>query len=657
MSFDQVFSLFRVIVWIIAAVQAKKSSSSSSSSESSEYTAEWDYIVVGSGSSGGTAASLLAQAKYDVLLLEAGPDDAAFSCQSCTLDGQDFIAGIRTLPAMYINLQQTNVQIYNKHTIGTTQLPDSIFLQLGIPDLVWPAESGEAYVFERPQSGFSNKRATDLNRAKMLGGCSSHNLLTWNRGSIEDFDYVEQVLGVKNWGYDDVLPYFKQIETFYGDDNDNSRGDNGPISVRPRQFIDGKMEALINAAQDAGFLLNTNYNGLNQSGVSVLEHNLGKYDRNNGENGVYNTSYYRSGVSEEYIRNTINSNEYGNYLTVRTKCEVTKILFDDNKNAIGVEYFDYNENKYVNEYVKKEVILSAGTYQSPKILMVSGVGPSDQLEKFNIDPVYRSEKIGKNLQNHLYSSVLFETKDELNYDALNMDSLSFIFPRVDDISATAVQIFASTNDYYRLGFNYNDIRIECWSDGYAFGDYYNYTSINTLLDGTQIDGISLNYLSQAGNIRGNAAKGVGCFIDPQIYSNSGRVELASNNSFDYPLVFPNYLSDMRDIEQHIKGIKIARNIFSQDEESFVKEILPGPFINTDEELREYIYRTTADSSHPVGTLSMGSGKNDVVDNKCKLRGVNNLRIVDSSIWPVPTNGGNNAVAIMIGAKCADHIID
>eukprot|EP01084_Bolivina_argentea_P057727 105452_1 len=562
----------------------------------------YDYIVVGSAT-GGAAASRLAEQKNKVLLIEAGPDDLTYSCKydpnSCIASPfGDLIAGTPLVPLKspwWIN---------------------------GVSHFKWDntTSTPSRWNYNKTSLNFTSDRP----RAKMLGGSLSHNGQVWTRGSVRDFHYIAQKYKLPDWSFKNVLPFYQRLEKYVGE-NETFRGDNGPIHVTTRNMhkYQYKLSALFNASIQSGIPYNDHQNGdFPQTGIGLMESNIAKYENNTF--GIFNTTHYRSTSAESYIRDIGISSEY---LTVWYNTTVQRILFDDNKNAIGVEYYDPNNAFNLSSiYCDKEVILSAGPYQSPQLLILSGIGPIDELNAFNLTPIYIHDHIGRFGQDHPY--IVYNPRVNMSYFGemiherpTNHTVWNTLYNRTEylDING-ALSLYLSSGKYNRLGFDYNDIRMQ---------------------------------LAEGGN--GNR---VSIAILPTIYSKNLTIKLKSLDSRIYPNVNENFYWDSRDYDQLIEGILAARNILfgtDTDENMFIDEY---PFNNMSiEEWRDWIWKNSMESIHTVATVSMGGDSIYPVDTRCSLKGVNNVRVVDTSIWPELTNSGTQSLAYMLAEKCAQHIID
>eukprot|EP01084_Bolivina_argentea_P228997 386615_1 len=570
----------------------------------------FDYIVVGSGA-GGIVATRLAEQQNKVLLIEAGPDDLTYSC---IYDPSTCIA------SPFGNL-----------IAGTPLIPLKTNWWLnGVTDFKWTdaISMPSFWNYNKTYLNFTN----DLLRGKMLGGCLSHNQQVWTRGSVRDFDYIAHKYGLSDWSFPNVLPYFQKLETYFGE-NKTLRGENGPIHLIDRNIHKWQYaeNALINATIQSGLPYNNHQNGdYPQTGIGYSESNNNKYKNN--KVGLFNTTYYRASSAQSYVRDIGLSS---GYLTIWYNTTVQRIIFDDTHNlsAIGVEYYDSLNNNTLNSvYCSKEVILSAGVYQSPKLLMLSGIGPISELNKFNITPLYINNNIGRYGQDHQWFGIAYK----YNISTLNTTIKRPTYNTVrtilnttqhfDDQFEGELILYASTNTYNRLGYDYNDIKVQIknWA----------------------------NDIIYAG-------------LEPQIYSKNLTIQLNSSDARDWPNVYLNMFEDSRDYDQIINGLYIVRSIFESNPDIFPEEISPGINYNESniDQLRKYIYENTGSARHAVGTLSMGPDNEYLYDSpypvnsRCSLRGVKNLRIVDSSIWPYATNSGDMSLVYMLGEKCAQHIID
>eukprot|EP01084_Bolivina_argentea_P136888 241095_1 len=559
----------------------------------------YDYIVIGSGT-GGVVATRLAEQKNKVLLIEAGPDDETYSCQ---YDPDTCIAAP-----------------FGDMIPGTPLIPDKSTWWTFVQDLRWQGTQSLPSYWNYNKTILNFTR--NLNRGKMLGGCLSHNGHVWTRGSDRDFDYVAQKYNLSDWSFKNVLPFYQKLETYHGA-NKTYRGNNGPIHIHTTTLQNWQYSqlAFFNATiqSNLGLKYNNNQNGAySQNGIGFRENNIAKYQ--NGTVGLFNTTYYRSASPQNYIRDI---GLKSGYLTVWYNTTVQRILFDNyTKTAIGVEYYDANTTNLSSIYCTKEIILSAGGLQSPQLLMLSGIGPIDQLKKFNITPIYINDRIGEYGQEHLY--VFYPFQVNMSYLAQNQNIthkrpesntiFNSIFNRTEyfDIPG-ALDVFISTGKYDRLGMDYDDVRLEVYDEF--------------------------------------------VFIDTQLYSKNLTVKLRSLDARQFPEFGYNFFSDERDYDQIMEAILTVRKIFETNDNIFIDELYE--FINSSsiEQIRDLIWKNSFPPNHAVGLVPMGFDSIYPVNTKCSIKGVNKLRVIDISIWPEATNSGTQSLAYMLGEKCAQHIID
>ncbi|GAA6614737.1 GMC family oxidoreductase [Scytonema sp. NUACC26] len=440
--------------------------------------------------------------------------------------------------------------------------------------------------FSEPEP-YLNHRKMLCSRGKVLGGSSSINFMMYVRGNPHDYDRWRS-LGNPGWGYQDVLPYFKKSEhqqrdasEFHGVDGELSVTDLMTPAVVSQRFVD--------ACVSMGYNYNPDFNGIQQEGVGPYQLTV--------KDGK------RHSAAAAFLLPILDRPN----LTVTTGALVTRLLLEGTR-AVGVEYLHKGTLHQVR--VNQEVILSAGTFDSPKLLMLSGIGDAKHLQAMGISVTVDLPGVGQNLQDHLLACVVQEATQDV-YPAITSNGVEaglFLHSKDNLESAPDLQFFFGP--------------IQFLSPGYTPADFG--------FTGT----VSLTH--------------------PQ---NIGSVNLRSSNPNDSPTIQMNYLQNQADVQKLVEGMKLIRQLFQSNafDEFRGKEIAPGSHIQSDAVLETYIRDTCSTVWHPVGTCKMGTDSMAVVDSELRVYGVEGLRVVDASIMPTITTGNTNAPTIMIGEKAADLI--
>ena len=491
-----------------------------------------------------------------------------------------------------------------KSNTWKVDMPSALLYTMHDPKYNWK-------YYSEPEPYLNNRRIF-CPRGKMIGGCSSHNGMVFVRGNPLDFERWASY-DLPKWDYKNVLPYFKKLETWSGGEN-LYRGGKGPLKVN-RSKIDEAFplfKALIKAAAEAGYDTFEDSNGFRQDGFGTFDVTI--------DNGK------RQGVSRAYL-NKING--YKN-LSIENDTDVSKIIFKEKK-AIGVEVKKNNNSEIY--YCNKEVILSSGSINSPKILQLSGIGDEKLLNQNGIDIINHLPGVGKNLQDHLeiYIQHKSKIKDTLynlstNYLTQAIEGIKWFLLKKGMLTYSHLEVggFVKTSEKYK----HPNIQLH----------FFPSLVINHGLTNPSFDGFQFH-------------------ASPNRPKSRGFVEIKSNNYLDDPKIQFNYLEHEEDLQQMRDSVKIANKIFKQESmKKYLGEQLRPGYDVTDNELDDII-RSTADTAyHPSCTNKMGTDSMSVVDEETKVYGVENLRVIDSSIMPDILSGNLNAGTIMIAEKAADMIL-
>ncbi|WP_266362999.1 GMC family oxidoreductase [Tellurirhabdus rosea] len=460
-----------------------------------------------------------------------------------------------------------------------------------------------------------------LPRGKTLGGSSSTNAMAYVRGNALDYDDWA-ALGNEGWGYQDVLPYFLRSEHNEQIDQLDPRyhGTDGPMNVTfATRFRTPLAGAFVNGCKAIGIRETNDFNGIRQEGAGFFQFTI-----RNGR---------RESTATAFLKPILNRPN----LTVRTKVYTRRVLLENGR-ATGVEVIT-SRNVTEKIYARREVILSAGSFNSPQILMLSGIGPAEMLRPFGIETLHELPGVGQNLQDHLFTgasaltSGLYGTNHYLRPLYQFQTLLQYFATRqgpatISPLEANAFIRTDETKDRPDLQLHFAPTHI---GDDYK-GDLYD---INTF---PRTDGFTI----------------LPTLLKPQ---SRGYVRLRSANPIDVPVIQPNFLSAEADRNLLLKGMKIALEIMETDAFGPYRErTITPPDRSSDEAILAHILRQVETVYHPVGTCKMGNDEMAVVDAKLRVRGLEGLRVIDASIMPTIVSGNTNAAAIMIGEKGADLVM-
>ena len=470
-----------------------------------------------------------------------------------------------------------------------------------------------------PQENVLNRKMY-LPRGKTLGGCSSTNAMAYVRGNKADYDSWAE-LGNEGWSYKDILPYFIKSENHeqYDEVDEGYHGKGGPLNVTlPTRYKTPYVEAFLNACEKMGIPKNSDYNGAKQEGVGITHSTIKNSKRCSGAVAFLKPALKRPN------------------LKAITRAHVTRIIIEHGK-AVGVEYAKGRSKQIVR--ADKEVILSAGAFQSPQILMLSGIGDENELKQHGIQCLHHLKGVGKNLQDHLFCSVGASAKVQ--------EGLNHHIPIFNQIKA-AWSYFVSNTGPFTIG----------PLEGMAFLDIHdNNAPANHQLHFAPM-WIGHGYDYDLYDIKTYPTVDGFTILPTLLHPKSrGYVGLRSADPKDAPLVQPNFLQEKQDLDELVKGVKLAVEIFRQDAfKNVLKEIASPSDTSSDGALMQHIKKSLETVYHPVGTCKMGSDDMAVVDSQLRVHGVEGLRVVDASIMPKIVSGNTNAPTFMIAEKAADMVL-
>ena len=488
----------------------------------------------------------------------------------------------------------------------------SIFIQMPTALSIPMNTDKYAWQFHTEPEPYLDNRVMHCPRGKVLGGSSSINGMVYVRGHAKDFDEWQQH-GAEGWDYQSCLPYFKRAESWYLGE-DEYRGGQGPLGTNNgNEMANPLYRAFISAGEQAGYAFTKDYNGEQQEGFGPMHMTV--------KNGK------RCSSSRAYL----DPIKHRSNLTVVTGALAQKVIVDDNKVAKGVEYRVKGQVKTAT--ANKEVVLSAGSVGSPHLLQLSGIGDREALQAAGVEVKHHLPGVGKNLQDHLEFYFQYKCKQPITLNGkLGLFSKGLIGAQW----LLNKSGLGATNHFESCAFIRSKAGVE-WPD------------------------LQYHFLPAAIRYDGKSAfagHGFQVHVGHNKPKSRGEVTIQSADPTMAPKILFNYLQAQEDIEGFRACVRLTREIIEQSafDEFRESEIQPGEQVQSDEEIDAFVRQAVESAYHPSCSCKMGEDDMAVVDSKTRVRGVENLRVVDSSIFPTIPNGNLNGPTIMVAEKAADMIL-
>ncbi|MBV9991234.1 MAG: choline dehydrogenase [Alphaproteobacteria bacterium] len=484
-----------------------------------------------------------------------------------------------------------------------------IHMPAGIPALLGKPNPYNWY-YETEGQLHLNGRKLYWPRGRGWGGSSSINGMIYIRGHARDYDGWRQ-MGCDGWSFADVLPYFKRAE---GNEKggDDFHGHDGPLRVSSGRSVNPLFRSFVQAGQEAGHPYTDDFNGAQQEGF-----------------GPYQLTIHegkRWSAAKAYLHDAVKRPN----LTIESHAHVARILFEG-KRAVGVEFVQRKQSHKVR--ATREVLLCGGAVNTPQVLMLSGVGDGEVLNRFDIPVVADMKGVGKNLQDHLDCSIQYECTQPITLFSqskpLNALKTGLQYMLFGTGLATGQGLESGAFLKSRPDLETPDLQ------------FHFITAL--MYDHTRVKGDRHGFMTHV------------CQLRPQ---SRGYISLKSADPLVAPLIQPNYLEAEEDRRVMREGVKLAREVFAQTSFDPYRgpELMPGAHVTRDEQIDAFIRKTAETIYHPVGSAKMGTDGESVVDPQLKVHGLEGLRVVDASVMPALVSGNTNAPTIMIAEKASDMIL-
>lgn len=501
-----------------------------------------------------------------------------------------------------------------------------LLLEAGKPGSIWspfppsyanlPYDESAAWLYKSEPEPSNGMRQLHVPRGRLLGGSSAINGHAWVRGQRQDYD-CWAALGNAGWSFEEVLPFFKRSETFLGGGRDEYRGRQGPMRITNPEPSHPLFQSVIAAAAEVGIVHNPLYNEREQEGIAMSQASI--YSRR------------RMSTAHCYLKPV----KHRKNLTIETRALVLGLEIEGDR-CVGVRYTQQGQEKLAR--VVREVILSAGSINSPQVLELSGIGNPDHLQKLGVKAIHALPGVGENLRDHFAP----RTHWSVGAKGYAFNEMGRGLPMIKE---GLKYIFGAKGLLAAVG---SPLR--------AF--------VTTREGGVSPDvllGLVPLFIDPPGRWGLKIAKqnGISMYAHAISPASTGHVHIKSADPRQAPAITFNFLAEEIDRELTVKALRLTREIMTAPamEPLKLQEWGPGAEAHSDDELLQYAMNTGETTYHPVGTCKMGIDEMAVVDPRLKVRGIDGLRVIDASIMPVMSSGNTNAPSIMIGEKGAEMILE